>query len=139
MKTLHIQVDENGFVVWGLLAERKDAPWINTGLTARPEAPEVDGKVARMKWQDGAIAWAYEDIPALPEPTPETPTEPPAPTHAEIEAARASAYRQTVDPITCEIQRLRDMGGSEAEIAEAEARREAAVAAVKAQYPYPEA
>lgn len=135
MKTLHIQVDDNGFVVWGLMAERKDAPWINTGLTSRPEAPEVYGKVARMKWQDGVIAWAYEDIPAPPEPEPEAPS---APTHAEIEAARAAAYRQMVDPITCEIARLRDMGGTEAEIAEAEARREAAVAAVKSQYPYPE-
>lgn len=64
--------------------------------------------------------------------------EPPAPTHSEIEQARAAAYRATVDPITCEIQRLRDMCGTDEEIAEAEARREAAVAAIKAQYPYPE-
>lgn len=63
---------------------------------------------------------------------------PSAPTHEEIEAARAAAYRATVDPITCEIARLRDMGGSASEIAEAEARREAAVTAVKAQWPYPE-
>lgn len=138
MKTLHIQVDENGFVVWGLMAERKDAPWINTGLTARPEAPEIEGKVARMKWQYGAIAWAYEDIPAPPEPVPEEPPEPTAPTHAEVEAARAAAYRATVDPITCEIARLRDMGGTDEEIAEAEARREAAVADIKAKWPYPE-
>ena len=58
--------------------------------------------------------------------------------HDEAEQSRAAAYRATVDPITCEIQRLRDMGGSAAEIAEAEARREAAVAAIKAQWPYPE-
>ena len=76
-------------------------------------------------------------IDQLPTPEPE-PTEPPAPTHAEIEAARAEAYRETVDPITCEIARLRDMGGTAEEIAEAEARREAAVTAVKAQWPYPE-
>lgn len=62
----------------------------------------------------------------------------PAPTHEEIEAARAAAYRQTVDPITCKIARLRDMGGTAEEIAEAEARREAAVDDIKAQYPYPE-
>lgn len=138
MKTLHIQVDDNGFVVWGLLAEHKGPPWINTGLTARPEAPEVEGKFARMKWQDGAIAWAYEDLPAPPEPEPEAPEAPRAPTHAEIEAARAAAYRQSVDPITCEIARLRDMGGTPEEIAEAEARREKAVVAIKEQYPYPE-
>lgn len=59
-------------------------------------------------------------------------------THDEIEAARAAAYRATVDPITCEIARLRDMGGTDEEIAEAEARRAEAVAAVKAQWPYPE-
>lgn len=64
--------------------------------------------------------------------------EPPAQTREEIEAARASAYRERVDPITCEIARLRDMGGSADEIAEAEARRAEAVAAIKAQYPYPE-
>ena len=58
--------------------------------------------------------------------------------HEEIEAARAAAYRERVDPITCEIQRLRDMGGSAEEIAEADARRAEAVAAIKAQYPYPE-
>lgn len=64
--------------------------------------------------------------------------EPTAPTREEVEDARAAAYRATVDPITCEIQRLRDMGGSADEIAEAEARRAEAVAAIKAQYPYPE-
>ena len=64
--------------------------------------------------------------------------EPPAPTREEIEQARAAAYRATVDPITCEIQRLRDMGGTAEEIAEAEARRAEAVAAIKAQWPYPE-
>lgn len=138
MKTLHIQVDENGLVVWSLMAERKDAPWINTGLTVRPKSPEVDGKVARMVWQDGGLAWAYEDIPAPPEPEPEPIPETTTPTHEEIEAARAAAYRQSVDPITCEIARLRDMGGSAAEISLAEARRETAVAAIKAQHPYPE-
>ena len=61
-----------------------------------------------------------------------------APTREEIEAARAAAYRERVDPITCEIARLRDMCGSAEEIAEAEARREAAVAAIKAQWPYTE-
>lgn len=72
------------------------------------------------------------------EPYIEPVVEPPAPTHSEIEQARAAAYRERVDPITCEIARLRDMCGSAQEIAEAEARREAAVAAIKAQWPYPE-
>ena len=55
-----------------------------------------------------------------------------------IRALREALYKLHVDPITCEIQRLRDMGGSAEEIAEAEARRAEAVAAIKAQWPYPE-
>lgn len=70
--------------------------------------------------------------------TPQPPLPPQPMTHEEIEQARAAAYRERVDPITCEIQRLRDMCGSAEEIAEAEARREKAVAAIKEQYPYPE-
>ena len=66
------------------------------------------------------------------------PKEPAAHTREEIEDARAAAYRATVDPITCEIARLRDMGGTDDEIAEAEARRAEAVAAIKAQWPYSE-
>lgn len=57
---------------------------------------------------------------------------------AEISAQRKQAYIQRVDPITAEISRLRDMGGTEDEIAEAMARRAEAVAAIKAEYPYPE-
>ena len=81
---------------------------------------------------------ALDDEPPHDEPQAPAPKEPPAPTHEEIETARAAAYRATVDPITCEIARLRDMAGSAKEISEAEARRAEAVAAVKAQWPYPE-
>lgn len=56
---------------------------------------------------------------------------------AEIEQARKQAYIQRVDPITAEISRLRDMGGTDAEIAEAMARREQEVSAIKAELPYP--
>lgn len=135
MKTLHIQVDGDGKVVWSLMAEHRNAPWIDTGLTARPKPPEADDMVARMVWKDGTIDWELRPVQTQPEPAP---AELPAPTHSEIEAARAAAYRERVDPITCEIARLRDMGGSAEEITEAEARREAAVAAIKAQWPYPE-
>ena len=97
-------------------------------LTPAPEAKEDEKPILRLV--DGEAVW--EVIPYIP------PEEPHAPTHEEIEAARAAAYRATVDPLTCEIARLRDMGGSAEEISEAEARREAAVAAIKAQWPYPE-
>lgn len=103
-----------------------------------PEMPEVThGKRPEMRLdaEGQRLYWALVDAPDEPAPAPE---EPPAPTHEEIEAARAAAYRATVDPITCEIARLRDMDGSAEEIAEAEARREAAVAAIKEQWPYPE-
>ena len=103
------------------------------------EAGDIGACVRRLVvTSTGALALDDEpthDEPPAPAPEAEAPS---APTHEEIEAARAAAYRATVDPITCEIARLRDMGGSAAEIAEAEARREAAVAAIKAQWPYPE-
>lgn len=63
--------------------------------------------------------------------------EPTPPTHEEVEAMRQDAYRNRVDPITCEISRLRDMGGTEDEIAEAIVRREHEVANIKAEFPYP--
>lgn len=138
MKTLHIQVDGDGKVVWSLMAEHRNAPWIDTGLTARPKPPEAEDMVARMVWKDGTIDWELLPAQTQHEPVPAEPPEPTAPTHEEIEAARAATYRERVDPITCEIQRMRDMGGSAEEIAEAEARRAEAVAAIKAQWPYPE-
>ncbi len=62
----------------------------------------------------------------------------PVSTDKEISTLRASAYRDRVDPITCEISRLRDMGGTEEEIAEAMARRDAEVARIKEELPYSE-
>ena len=102
------------------------------------EAGDIGACVRRLTVsKDGSLA--LDDEPPHEEPTPAPEAEAPsAPTREEIEAARAAAYRATVDPITCEIQRLRDMGGSAEEIAEAEARRAEAVAAIKEQHPYPE-
>ena len=114
---------------------------LRPGAVEVPEVPEMpdvpQGKrpELRLDAEGQRLYWALVDAPDEPAPEAEAPT---APTHEEVEAARAAAYRATVDPITCEIQRLRDMGGTADEIAEAEARREAAVAAVKSQYPYPE-
>lgn len=100
-----------------------------------PEVPKGKRPELRLDAEVPQLYWELVDAHDEPAPAPE---EPPAPTHEEVEASRAAAYRATVDHITCEIARLRDMGGTEDEIAEAEARREAAVAAIKAQYPYPE-
>ena len=101
------------------------------------EAGDIGACVRRLVVaKDGSLA--LEDEPPHDEPQPTEPPAPSVPTLAEVEAARAAAYRATVDPITCEIQRLRDMGGTAEEIEEAEARRAEAVAAIKEQYPYPE-
>ena len=109
---------------------------IPEGLIA--EAGDIGACVRRLVvTSTGSLA--LDDEPPHDEPAPAPEAEAPsAPTHEEIEQARAAAYRERVDQITCEIARLRDMGGSTEEIAEAEARREAAVAAIKAQWPYPE-
>ena len=98
-------------------------------LTPAPEAKEHEKPILRLV--EGKAVW--EVIPYIP------PEAQHAPTHEEIEQARAAAYRERVDPITCEIARLRDMCGTPEEIAEAEAQREAAVAAIKESYPYQEA
>lgn len=123
----------NGFVT---MISAIDAPREgDLTVESLPDEPASErGYMHELRVVDGSLEWARV---AIEEPEEQEPAEPPAPTHEEIEQARAAAYRECVDPITCEIQRLRDMGGTAEEIAEAEARREAAVAAIKAQYPYP--
>lgn len=112
--------------------------WVPIPYELIAEAGDIGACVRRLVvTSTGSLA--LEDEPPREDPAPEpAPEAPPAPTHEEVEASRAAAYRATVDPITCEIARLRDMGGTAEEIAEAEARREAAVAAIKSQWPYPE-
>ena len=100
-----------------------------------PDVPHGKRPELRLDAEGQRLYWALVDAPDEPAPEPEAPT---APTHEEIEQARAAAYRERVDPITCEISRLRDMGGTADEISQAEARRAEAVAAIKAQWPYPE-
>lgn len=87
---------------------------------------------AVMILQDGKIAYRIDQ---LPEPEPE---EPHIPTAEEITALRKAAYTTRVDPITCEIERLKEMGGTEDEIEAARQRRAEEVAAIKSEYPYPE-
>lgn len=125
----------NGFVT---MISAIDAPREgDLTVESLPDEPATErGYMHELRVVDGALIWARV---AIEEPAEQEPAEPPpSPTRDEVEQARAAAYRATVDPLTCEIQRLRDMGGSADEIAEAEARRAEAVAAIKAQYPYPE-
>lgn len=132
-----IRANNNGLVTYisSLNAPREG----DLTVDALPEKPADErGYTHRLRVTDGTLEWARVAIDEPAEQEPAEPPEPTAPTHTEISQARAAAYRATVDPITCEIARLRDMGGIADEIAEAEARREAAVAAIKAQLPYPE-
>lgn len=74
----------------------------------------------------------YYKVIKLPEPLP--------PTKEEQEQNRARAYTKEVDPITCNINRLRDEEQTEEVIAEIEqliAERTAKVEEIKARYPYP--
>ena len=71
-------------------------------------------------------------IVAIPEPLP--------PTKEEQQKARAEAYRLEKDPITCQINSLRDEEQTPeviAEIASLIEERKAKVAEIKARYPYP--
>ena len=64
--------------------------------------------------------------------------EEPAPTKEEQSAKRAAAYLVEIDPITAQIQRLRDETEPDKEkIAALIAERAAKVAEIKALYPYP--
>jgi hypothetical protein len=65
----------------------------------------------------------------------------PAPTKEEQREKRANAYALEVDPITCNINRLRDEEQTEeviAEINELIAERALKVEEIKQRYPYPE-
>ena len=69
------------------------------------------------------------------------PNEHPAPTKEEQKEARAFAYQQEVDPITCHIQRLEDEEQTpeiEQEIADLKLERTDKVEEIKERYPYPE-
>lgn len=64
----------------------------------------------------------------------------PAPTREEQSEKREQAYRVDVDPITCHINRLRDLEQTEevvTEINQLIAQRATVVANIKERYPYP--
>jgi hypothetical protein len=66
--------------------------------------------------------------------------EKPAPTHEEVEATRRQLYIAQKDPITCQIQSLRDEEQTEEIVAEIEAlkaERAEVVAKIKEENPYP--
>lgn len=133
-----IQADDTGRIVAidYTTAEPKEG-W--TALAALPPMPQESlgrGWRHELFLRGGEAVWetVYEEPPPLPEP--EEPTIEEA--REAVREARQAAYRERVDPLTAEITRLRDMAPDDPRIAEAEAEREAAVAAVVAENPYPE-
>lgn len=105
-------------------------------VDAIPAESETDEtQVAVLYYTNGALEWRIEAAPPMPEPEPE---EPHKPTAEEITEMRKAAYVQRVDPITCEIERLKEMDGTPEEIEDARYRRAEEVSAIKAEYPYPE-
>lgn len=135
MYTIRYERESGRVTMMSAIDPPRDGDLAVESLPVEPAAER--GYTHELRVVDGALIWVRV---AIEEPAEQEPA-PPAPsvhTHDEAEQARAAAYRERVDPITCEIARLRDMGGTAVEISEAEARREAAVAAVKAQWPYPE-
>ena len=113
--------------------EALKSPWIAAEDRQFPGGKVCWDNMVNLRWVDGAFVEMTPDYTSQSEP-PATSTV----TREDVELKRSSAYRSSVDPITCEINRLRDMLGTPEEIAEAEARREVAVKQIKEQYPYPE-
>lgn len=94
-----------------------------------------------LKTADGTIFNPNAETLAAHGYEPYTPPEPVqhVPTAEEITELRKAAYTQRVDPITCEIERLKEMDGTFEEIEAARYRRAEEVAAIKSEFPYPEA
>lgn len=136
-KTYAIETDAQGRVTY---LSALDAPKAGQ-ITIEGPIPEMPdpgpGEVSVLCVEDGRFVWRTEAA-ETPEPAPAPEPEKRTPTHAEVEQARQAAYRERVDPLTAEISRLRDMAPDDPRIAEAEAEREAAVAAIVAANPYPE-
>lgn len=69
-----------------------------------------------------------------------TEPEKPAPTYEEVRQTREQLYKEHKDPITCQIQSLRDEEQTDEILAEIEnllAKRQTVVAEIKTQHPYP--
>ncbi len=83
----------------------------------------------------------YFQINKIPEPKPAPVVEKPLLTYEEVRQTREALYRDQKDPITCQIQSLRDEEQTEDIIAEIDAlkvKRAEIVAKIKEENPYPE-
>ena len=133
-----ILTDESGRVTAMDFREARPtgAGWVDVGEAETPPVPDVgERQTVELYWtaEDG-FRWEVSDLP----PPPDVPGPTAEEAREAVREARQAAYRERVDPLTAEIARLRDMAPDDPRIAEAEAEREAAVAAIVAAHPYPE-
>ena len=122
MSKVYIQTDGEIVTAMQLSAEPLEG-WTATNATAIPDTSAEDGCTVEVRWDGKTLSVVQVPIPP--------------PTREEVQAERKRAYIERVDPITAEISRLRDMGGTEDEIAEAMTRREREVAQIKSELTYP--
>ena len=116
---LYVLTKEDGSVVAVSTIQGNGYAPYNGTLPPRPTVAEGEPE-PRLMLVNGALVWQVGK------------------TREEVQAERKRAYIERVDPITAEISRLRDMGGTEDEIADAMARREREVARIKREMPYNE-
>lgn len=140
--SITVRHDATGRVIMLSSIDAPDPAKGDISVEALPDAPApipAKKKIPVLYVRDGKPVWEMEVDPDAPDPdapAPEPAQEPK--TREEVRAEREAAYRRTVDPLTAEISRLRDMAPGDPRIAEAEAEREAAVSAIVAANPYPE-
>lgn len=116
---MYVNAASDGYV----LATSKHKPanmdgWVSVDGTLPPRPIAEDGTEPRLMLVDGALVWMVGK------------------TRAEIEALRAAAYRDRVDPLTCQIQRMEDMGAAASEIDALRAVRDATFYAIQREFPY---
>lgn len=92
--------------------------WTAVDGTLPPRPIAEDDTEPRLMLIDGLLVWQTGK------------------SRAEIEALRAAAYRERVDPLTCQIQRMEDMGAAASEIEALRAARDATFYAIQREYPY---
>lgn len=109
MKQIFIKINNDNEVTDLLKTDSRSEHWIATGYEHVPSHIEID-KIPVLKWNGTELYYDYQEHVEMlnlieEDYIPETIQL----TNDEIDSYRAKEYRLRVDPITCEIMRLRDM------------------------------
>ena len=116
---IYAYVDEDGFILaTSVRMPKKMDGWVAVQGTLPPRPIVEDDTEPHLMLVDGQLVWQVGK------------------TEAEIEALRAAAYRDRVDPLTCHIQRMADMGAADSEIDALRAVRDATFYAIQREFPY---